>query len=35
MTGCQVVQFKDGKMFKSTQYYNMMAMMAQLGLVEN
>ena len=35
MTGCQVVQFKDGKMIKSTQYYNMMAMMAQLGLVEN
>ena len=34
MTGCQVVQFKDGKMIKATQYYNMMAMMSQLGLAE-
>ena len=32
MTGCQVAHFKDGKMVKATQYYNMMAMMSQLGL---
>ena len=34
MNGCQVVQFKDGKMIKATQYYNMMTMMVQLGLAE-
>ena len=34
LVGCQVTQFKDGKMIKSTTYYNMMAMMAQLGLAE-
>tara|TARA_A100000164_G_scaffold114048_1_gene100397 strand:+ start:1476 stop:1895 length:420 start_codon:yes stop_codon:yes gene_type:complete len=32
MTGCQVSEFKDGKMIRATQYYNMMTMMAQLGL---
>ena len=34
MNGCQVVHFKDGKMIKATQYYNMMSMMVQLGLAE-
>lgn len=34
LVGCQVVQFKDGKMVKATQYYNMMSMMSQLGLAE-
>ena len=33
MNGCQVAQFEDGKMIKATQYYNMMTMMAQLGLM--
>ena len=33
MNGCQVAQFEDGKMIKATQYYNMMSMMAQLGLM--
>ena len=32
MTGCQVSEFKDGKMIRAPQYYNMMTMMAQLGL---
>ena len=33
MRGCQVAEFEDGKMTKATQYYNMMTMMAQLGLM--
>ena len=33
MNACQVAEFEDGKMTKSTQYYNMMSMMAQLGLI--
>ena len=33
MNGCQVAVFENGKMKKSTQYYNMMTMMAQLGLM--
>jgi len=33
MNACQVAQFEDGKMIKATQYYNMMSMMAQLGLM--
>ena len=33
MQGCQVAQFQDGKMIKSSQYYNMMTMMSQLGLM--
>ena len=33
MRGCQVSEFKDGKMFNSRQYYDMMGMMAQLGLM--
>ena len=33
MQGCQVAQFQDGKMIKASQYYNMMTMMAQLGLM--
>ena len=33
MNGCQVAKFEDGKMIKATQYYNMMTMMAQLGLM--
>ena len=33
MRGCQGAEFEDGKMTKSTQYYNMMTMMAQLGLM--
>ena len=33
MNGCQVAVFEGGKMKKSTQYYNMMTMMAQLGLM--
>ena len=33
MHACQVAVFDGGKMKKSTQYYNMMSMMAQLGLM--
>ena len=33
MNGCQVAKFQDGKIIKATQYYNMMSMMAQLGLM--
>jgi steroid delta-isomerase-like uncharacterized protein len=33
MNACQVAEFENGKMIKSTQYYNMMTMMAQLGLM--
>ena len=33
MNACQVAEFENGKMTKSTQYYNMMTMMAQLGLM--
>ena len=33
MQGCQVAEFKDGKMLKVTAYYNMMTMMSQLGLM--
>ena len=33
MLGCQVAEFEDGKMTKVTAYYNMMTMMAQLGLM--
>ena len=33
MLGCQVAEFEDGKMAKVTAYYNMMTMMAQLGLM--
>ena len=33
LNGCQVAVFENGKMKKSTQYYNMMTMMAQLGLM--
>jgi|TARA_B000000532_G_C18845629_1_gene397107 hypothetical protein len=31
--GVQVVEFKDGKMYKGSQYYNPMVMMEQLGLM--
>tara|TARA_A100001015_G_scaffold231771_1_gene262509 strand:+ start:128 stop:547 length:420 start_codon:yes stop_codon:yes gene_type:complete len=33
MNGCQVAKFQDGKIIKATQYYNMMSMMTQLGLM--
>ena len=33
MNSCQVAKFQDGKIIKATQYYNMMSMMAQLGLM--
>ena len=33
MRGCQVVEFEDGKMLNTRQYYDMMGMMAQLGLI--
>ncbi len=33
MQGCQICEFKDGKMINSRQYYDMMGMMAQLGLM--
>ena len=33
LRGCQITEFEDGKMIKTTQYYNMMSMMAQLGLM--
>ena len=33
MQACQVAEFEDGKMTKVTAYYNMMTMMAQLGLM--
>tara|TARA_Y100001934_G_C11819407_1_gene525469 strand:- start:100 stop:519 length:420 start_codon:yes stop_codon:yes gene_type:complete len=33
MTGCQIAHFEGDKMVKTTMYYNMMAMMSQLGLV--
>ena len=33
MNACQVAEFENGKMTKTTQYYNMMSMMAQLGLM--
>ena len=33
MHGCQFVQFQDGKMVNTRQYYDMMGMMAQLGLM--
>ena len=33
MLGCNVVEFDGEKMSKSTQYYSMMSMMAQLGLM--
>tara|TARA_A100001011_G_C13612728_1_gene556743 strand:- start:123 stop:287 length:165 start_codon:yes stop_codon:yes gene_type:complete len=33
LNGCQVAVFENGKMKKSTQYYNMITMMAQLGLM--
>ena len=33
MNAIQVAEFENGKMTKSTQYYNMMTMMAQLGLM--
>ena len=32
MHGCNVIEFDGEKMSKSTQYYSMMSMMAQLGL---
>ena len=31
--GCNVIEFDGEKMSKSTQYYSMMSMMAQLGLM--
>ena len=33
MQGCQICEFKDGKMINARQYYDMMGMMAQLGLM--
>lgn len=33
MHGCNVIEFDGEKMSKSTQYYSMMSMMAQLGLM--
>ena len=33
MTGCQIAHFEGDKIVKTTMYYNMMAMMSQLGLV--
>ena len=33
MQGCQVVEFADGKMLNTRQYYDMLGMMAQLGLL--
>ena len=33
MQGCQICEFKDGKMINARQYYDMMGMMAQLGLL--
>ena len=33
MNGCQVMEFDGDKMTKSSQYYSMMSMMAQLGLM--
>ena len=33
MHGCQFVEYKDGKMINTRQYYDMMGMMAQLGLI--
>ena len=33
MRGCQICEFKDGKMINARQYYDMMGMMAQLGLM--
>ena len=33
MQGCQICEFKDGKMIGARQYYDMMGMMAQLGLM--
>ena len=33
LRGCQISEFEDGKMIKTTQYYNMMSMMSQLGLM--
>ena len=33
MNACQVMEFEGDKMTKSSQYYNMMSMMAQLGLM--
>ena len=33
MHGCNVIEFEGEKMSKSTQYYSMMSMMAQLGLM--
>ena len=33
MNGCQVMEFDGDKMTKSSQYYSMMSMMVQLGLM--
>ncbi len=33
MNGCQVMEFDGDKITKSSQYYSMMSMMAQLGLM--
>ena len=33
MMGCQIVEFEDGKMLNTRQYYDMMGMLAQLGLL--
>ena len=33
MQGCQICEFQDGKMINTRQYYDMMGMMAQLGLM--
>ncbi len=33
MQGCQICEFENGKMVNTRQYYDMMSMMAQLGMM--